>query len=312
MKQEFTITAADEGARLDVFLTANLDGFSRSKLQAYIKEGRVLVNDAKVTPHYALEDGFIVAVDLPDPTAKRVGLKPRPDITLTVVHEDDDVMVVDKPSGMIVHPAVDTDDATLVNALVARNPEIAAVGDSIDRPGIVHRLDKDASGLMVIAKNQDAFDALKAQFQEHAVKKEYTVLVDGGPPQDSGTVTLAIGRKKGDGKMAARPEPKEGDREAITHYVREKQFMKAALLTVRTETGRTHQIRAHMHAIGCSVVGDPLYGEKRVGRLQSPRLFLHAKTLAFTHPKTGKPMSFEAPLPTELQAVLRKLEGTEV
>lgn len=309
MKRSFRAEKKDAGTRLDVFLTARLEGWTRSQAQKIIKADAASVNGTTANPHFKLSEGDEVIVDAEDRGAPKKGIAPRPDIQLAIVHEDDDLAVIDKPSGLLVHPATDRDDATLVHALVARWPQIrkAGVGGSPDRPGIMHRLDKDASGLMVVAKTNKAYESLKRQFQKHTVKKEYAVLVEGAPPADEGTVTLHIGRRKNSGMMAARPEPREGDKEAITHYRVDERFPKAALLTVRTETGRTHQIRAHMNAIGCPVVGDPLYGVKRPARLPSPRLFLHAKMLGFTHPVTRRRMEFSSRLPEELEGVLKKL-----
>lgn len=307
MKKKFTIDAESAGARLDAWLAARLKDTSRSRVQKWIKSGAVLVNDETATPHYALEDGDKVAVSAPDEPAPDAPLVPRKDIALDVVHEDKHVIVVNKPSGLIVHPAVPGESDTLANAVIARYPEVAKIGDDMQRPGIVHRLDREASGLLVIARTKEAFAALKAQFQAHVVKKEYAVLIDGEAPQDSGTIRLAIGRSASGGKMAARPEPGDDDKDAVTHYRVEERLPKTTYLTVRTETGRTHQIRAHFHALGVPVVGDPLYGTKRPGRLAAPRLFLHAKTLEFTHPVTDKQMAFHAPLPKELEDMLEEL-----
>lgn len=308
-----TLKVGDDGAgmRLDSWLAKRLPDVSRSRIQKWIKAGQVLRNGEAETPHAALESGDKIAVNAPDVPAADEPLVPRHDIRLDVIYEDEHVVVVDKPAGLLVHPAVPGETDTLANALVARYPEIAKVGDSADRPGIVHRLDKEASGLLAVARTAAAFANLKTQFQAHVVKKEYAVLVDGVVPDDSGTIRLAIGRSSSGGKMAARPEPGEDDKEAVTHYRVEERFPKATLLTVRTETGRTHQIRAHFHALGCPVVGDPLYGAKRPGRLPAPRLFLHAKTLAFTHPTTDEQLSFNAPLPEALEEVLKKLRGAK-
>ncbi len=307
--QKMRVEPADAGSRLDVFLTKRIAGVSRSRVQKWIKAGEARVNDKKATPHLALEEGdeVLVSSDTGE-VPNEISLIPRPDIALDVVYEDADVIVVNKPSGMLVHPAVASDTATLANALIGRDPAIAAVGDAPERPGIVHRLDKDASGLIVAAKTKRAFEALKSQFKKHEVEKKYAVLVDGAPPKDEGTVSLAIGRSAKGGKMAARHDALEGDRDAVTHYRIEERFSEATLLSVRTETGRTHQIRAHMNALGCPVVGDALYGDKMRGRIKSPRLFLHAKTLAFAHPITGKRLEFSAPLPQELQRVLDALK----
>ncbi len=317
MKKTYQITQEDAGQRLDTWLTAKLPEVSRSRIQKWIKAGLVTINDEAVTPHEALslEDTVEVA-DYDAPKTKEDALLPRPDIGVDVVYEDDDIIVANKPSGLIVHPAIPGESNTLVNALIAQFPEIVGIGDDSQRPGIVHRLDREASGLLVIARTKAAFKNLKAQFQAHVVKKEYAVLIDGYPPADSGTIKLPIGRSASGGKMAARPiklnkrsgelEMTPGDRTAITHYRIEEKLPKVTFLTVRTETGRTHQIRAHFHALGVPVVGDPLYGANRVGRMNSPRLFLHAKSLSFQHPVTDIELSFSAPLPKELDEVLKK------
>lgn len=312
MQETYRIDEADAGARLDVFLAKRHPEHSRSRIQKWIKAGAALLNGKPAKPHAALEAGDTVVLDAETaPETEGKGLLPRPDVAFAVVHEDDDVIVIDKPAGLLVHPAVGETD-TLANGLLARRPEIANVGDDPQRPGIVHRLDRDASGLMVVARSPRAFESLKRQFQEHTVLKEYAVLVEGAPPKDADTIMLAIGRKSGSGRMAARPVAGEDDRDAVTHYRLEERLAKTSLLTVRTETGRTHQIRAHMHAIGCPVVGDPLYGVKRPGRTPSPRLFLHAWRLEFDHPGTGKRMRHDSPLPGELETVLalaRKARG---
>jgi 23S rRNA pseudouridine1911/1915/1917 synthase len=318
MKETYKINAEGAGMRVDNWLARRMPAFSRSRFQKWIKAGEVLVNGKKVSTHVALVKGDKVTVETDDiPVEKNAPLVPRPDIGVDVVYEDDDIIVVNKPSGLIVHPAVPGENDTLANAIIAQYPEVAKVGDDPSRPGIVHRLDREASGLLVIARTPAAFKDLKSQFQAHVVKKEYAVLVDGYPPEDSGTIKLAIGRSTSGGKMAARPAQtdrrtgelvaEEGDKIAITHYRIEEKFPKTTLLTVRTETGRTHQIRAHFHALGIPVVGDTLYGTRKLGRLAATRLFLHAKTLAFHHPVTDKEMSFSAPLPEELENMLTKL-----
>ncbi|MEY4723809.1 MAG: hypothetical protein RLZZ324_1322 [Candidatus Parcubacteria bacterium] len=308
MKLHLIATAEDVGTRIDVYLTKQVQGFSRTHAQAAIKAGQVTVNGKTVTPHYALRIDEVIDMDAEE-KPKEISMKPWKEGKLDILHEDDDVIVINKPSGMLVHPAVPTDHESLAHALLAHFPKIAKVGEDVTRPGIMHRLDRDASGVMVVAKTKKAYENLKEQFQMHDIEKVYTVLVEGTTPEDSGTIRLAIGRKKGDGKMAARHLAKDGDKEAITHYRVEERWPRATLLTVRTETGRTHQIRAHMHAIGCAVAGDPLYGTGRPNRLPVPHLFLHAGKLSFNHPKTGERMSFEAPLPKELQHVIKGLEG---
>lgn len=309
MDRELEVTPEDDGRRLDRLLADKLEKFSRTGLQRLIQDGRILVNGRKVTPHFAVSAGDRISLDIADaePQHRTAALKPRPDIALNIVHEDADVAVINKPSGLLVHPSVRGEEETLAAALIARHPEMAGVGESWERPGIMHRLDKDASGLLVVAKTKKAYGSLKRQFQKHAVKKEYAVLVHGRPPKDEGTITLAVGRASSGDKMAARAEPLAGDRSAVTHYRIDEFYAGASLLTVRTETGRTHQIRAHFKALGCPVAGDPLYRMKRGPALPAGRLFLHCKTLAFTHPASRRKMEFTAPLPADLEKTLSSL-----
>jgi 23S rRNA pseudouridine1911/1915/1917 synthase len=307
MQTTFRIDAEDAGARLDVYLSRRLPSLSRSRIQRLIKDGAVLLNGRPARPHAALGEGDEVEAALPPPAAE--GLVPRPDVAVPAVHEDEDVLVVDKPAGMLVHPATEADDATMVHGLIAAHPGIIGVGDAPERPGIVHRLDKDASGLIVVAKTAGAFDALKGMFQRREVEKEYRVLVEGAPPHDEGEVALAIGRKARGGRMAARPDAGEGDRDALTRYRVLERLPGATLLAVTTGSGRTHQIRVHMKALGCPVVGDDLYAAKGGPRVAAPRLFLHATRLAFSHPRTGKRLEFGSPLPAELEEVLERLRN---
>lgn len=307
--QTFKATAKDVETRLDVFLAGEMKGVSRTKIQKAIKSGEILLNGKKVTPHIALDDGDEVAVPegivSPDESGKI--LQPRADVELVIVHEDAELAVIDKPSGMLVHPTVRSEQDTLVNALISRYPEMAEIGESPERPGIMHRLDKEASGLLAVARTKKAYRSLKKQFQDHKIKKEYLVLVHGRPPDDEGSVTLSIGRAESGNKMAAHSEETEGDKTAVTHYRVEEVFGPGALLRVNTETGRTHQIRAHFKALGCSVAGDPLYKTRNMTFLPVTRLFLHCTTLGFTHPGTKKWVEFTSPLPAELENVLTQL-----
>jgi len=309
MSKIIRVEKSESGTRLDVLLAGKLAGISRSRIQKAIKDGHVLINKETVTPHIAVreDDEIGLEMDAVEPP-KQTRLVPRPDISLVVVHEDADIVVVDKPTGLLVHPSVREENDTLANALIARYPEMATVGESWERPGIMHRLDKDASGLLVMARNKKAYLSLKRQFQRHTIKKIYQVLVHDRPPKDAGTVDLAIGRAGSGTHMTARPQPLAGDKTAVTHYSVDELFGSAALLTVWTETGRTHQIRAHFKALGCPVAGDPLYKMKRGPSLPVPRLFLHAKTLGFTHPVTRKKMEFQSPLPADLREALARLK----
>jgi 23S rRNA pseudouridine1911/1915/1917 synthase len=302
------IDANNVGQRLDKFVTGLYPAFSRTLLQDLISDRGVTVNGQHKPPHYALREGDAVEI-VREPAHREVKVEPRTDIRLPIVFEDEAIIVVNKPSGLIVHPATAADTESVAHAMLGHFPALKSVGDSPLRPGIVHRLDKEASGLLVIAKTQAAFDALKAQFQEHSITKEYLVLVDRGPDNDEGTITFAIGRKSGSGRMAARPKGEEGenDREAVTHYKVEERFDHATLMRVRTETGRMHQIRVHMRALGCPIVGDELYGSEKLSKVTGSRLFLHAAKLGFTHPVTGQAVEFTAMLPDELQEVLVRL-----
>jgi 23S rRNA pseudouridine1911/1915/1917 synthase len=308
MTTTINVPAEAAGERLDAYLAGQLTTTSRSRLQKLIKSGVITLNGKKVTPHIALSERDAVAY--PDEAAvpPTVEVLPNPSVKFEIIHEDRDVFVVSKPTGVLVHPAAGETD-TLMNGLLAKYPALTKVGEGADRPGIVHRLDKDASGLLVVAKTKKAYESLKKQFQGHTVLKEYTVLVAGATPHDEGTIEMHIGRASFGGKMAARDksQAREDDREAITHYYVEEELSGASLLRVRTETGRTHQIRVHLNALGCPVAGDPLYGTKNKMRLASPRLFLHCRRLAFDHPTTGARMEFEAPLPADLQEYLEKV-----
>ncbi|MBU0625674.1 RluA family pseudouridine synthase [Patescibacteria group bacterium] len=311
MKTQHEVTAESAGQRLDVFVTEVLSGISRSAVQKAIKNGLVTVNDRPVRPHAALKEGDLVAIDQIEATpthAKRP--EPRPDIKLDIIYEDDDLLVLNKPSGLLVHPTILNELETLAAALLAHLPEIAEVGDGPERPGIMQRLDKEASGLMVIAKTKKSYTNLKKQFQKHSVIKRYLILVHGRPPQDEGTIDLAIGRATNERRMAARHEPLSGDRAAITHYRVQQYLRDSTLISAQTETGRTHQIRAHFRALGCPVAGDKLYGHKQ-DRLSVGRLFLHAETLGFKHPTTGKNLEFNLPLPPELEKIVQILRLDE-
>ncbi|MBI2099528.1 RluA family pseudouridine synthase [Candidatus Uhrbacteria bacterium] len=226
---------------------------------------------------------------------------------MKIVYEDHDVIVVEKPAGLIVHGGPGIKEKTLADELLILYPEIKDVGESPERPGIVHRLDKETSGLMLIAKNQKSFDNLKKQFAERGIEKEYLALLYGKLRDEAGRITFKIGRSRKGGRMAARPESQEG-RDAVTEYEVIKLFVNATLVKVKILTGRTHQVRAHFHAFGHPVVGDPLYKIKRMKiRHAPPRLFLHAAKIGFTD-LGGNYREFASPLPKELEDYLGKLK----
>ena len=225
-----------------------------------------------------------------------------------VIYQDPDVLVIEKPAGLLVHAAVGKDEITLADLLLKDFPELKGVGEKPERPGIIHRLDRDVSGLMVVARNQVAYDFLKKQFQERTMKKEYIALVHGHMPRPYDTIKLKIARSREKARMVARPEGQEG-REAVTHYEVIDTFRNYDLVRVGLETGRTHQIRVHFHALGHPLVGDHMYTIKRVKQKEIGRVFLHAAKLTLTLP-SGEVKSFESPLPEELASLLPTLART--
>lgn len=293
-----------KGERLDKFLTQMMKA-SRSQIQRLIKQGDITLNGKKVKAGEVLSPGDIIfypEVELTVPV--KDGVAP----VLDVVYEDDDLLVINKPAGLLVHEALkDESRATVVDGLLERHPEIADIGDDPSRPGIVHRLDKDVSGLMVVAKTQKAFDALKHQFQNRTIKKEYLALVYGTLPKATDIISLKIARSKEKGRMVARTGDQEG-KDAITQYDVLKRFSMATYVSVKILTGRTHQIRVHFQAIGYPIVGDKLYKVRGMKFREIPlgRLFLHSHKLTIRL-IDGKEKSFVAPLPDELEHLLNKL-----
>ena len=303
-----TIVATEDAARLDVFLASILGDHSRSHIQRLIKDGRVLVAGRPAKANQPVKTGQSIAIDMPAP----VGPAPQPeDLPLPILYQDHDLIVVDKPAGMVVHPAAGHEGGTLVNALLHHVTDLSGIGGE-KRPGIVHRLDRGTSGLMVVAKNDRAHEELSRQFHDREVEKEYIALVWGevmaGRRIDAPIGRDPVNRKK----MSAKARR---SREAVTRIVRAEHFGRTLTLAhVAIYTGRTHQIRVHLSAIGHPVVGDPLYGgvHRRVpGDLRAvthlERPFLHAARLVFKHPADGRRMEFEAPLPDDLQQVLDQL-----
>ena len=294
MTTRHRLTADAPGERLDVFLARRQPDLSRAHAQRLIGEGRVRINGAAAKASRRLEAGEQVEVEIPP--AAPVSLEAQP-IPLAVVYEDEDLIVIDKPAGMPVHPGPGHERSTLVNAVLARCPDLAGIEGSL-RPGIVHRLDKDTSGLLIVAKNDRAQTGLAAQMAARTTRKEYLALVQGRPPP-SGTIDAPIGRHPGQRKhmaIVAKGRP------ARTHFRTLGAVGPDALVLARLETGRTHQIRVHFAGIGHPVVGDPVYG-KRSDLVA--RQFLHAWRLGFTHPRTGEWIQLEAPPPEDLLQALR-------
>jgi 23S rRNA pseudouridine1911/1915/1917 synthase len=317
LPKSFIATVEDAGKRLDQFLVSRLAHTSRARVQQLIGEEKVLVNEVRAKASSRLRGGERIAIlgAVRTPPLRAMA----EDIPLDIVYEDDDLAIVNKAAGMMVHAGAGaTEDernrGTLVNALVHRFEQLSGVGGEL-RPGIVHRLDKATSGLMVVAKNDDAHRKLAAQFARRVVKKTYLALVHGWVRQDRGTISGSISR---DRVRRTRMTTKlSGGREAITHYVVEQRidskYGKFTLLEVRIDTGRTHQIRVHLASLRHPVVGDTLYGAPREISAKNetdialPRNFLHAAGLQFEHPLTGEALSFARALPEELQGFLERI-----
>ena len=302
-----TFTLDRRAPRLDAWLAAAHPALSRSRWKQLIEAGAVALNGAPVLKaNAALAAGDELRCVLPDP--EPVGLVPA-DIPLAVLHEDADLIVLDKPAGLVVHPAPGHAADTLVNALLHRCADLQGIGGEL-RPGIVHRLDKDTSGVLVVAKNEPTHAALVAQFAAHSIRKEYLALAWGTPKKRSGTVELPVGRHPVHRQKMAVTEK---GRPAVTHYEVLAVGPLASLLRVRIETGRTHQIRVHLAHLGHPVVGDVVYGRARHGLpadLKIPRQMLHAHVLEIVHPRTGRPLVCTAPPPADFLAAQRILVGT--
>ncbi|MCM8899677.1 RluA family pseudouridine synthase [Caldicoprobacter algeriensis] len=294
----FEIAQADDKKRIDVFLTEKIPEHSRSYIQKLIKDGLVLVNGEKVKPNFKVKSGCIIDVTIPPP--QEISLQPEP-LELDIVYEDDDIVVVNKPQGMVVHPAPGNYSGTLVNALLYSCDELSGIGGVI-RPGIVHRLDKDTSGLLVVAKNDAAHRSLAQQIKDRTLKRIYWCIVEKNIKEDKGVINAPIGRHPTNRKkMAVLNAPTA--KPAITHFKVLERFGEYTLVEARLETGRTHQIRVHMAYIGHPVVGDNVYGSRKQ-KFNLKGQVLHAKKLGLIHPSTGEYMEFEAPLPEYFENLL--------
>ena len=300
-QREFAVEAEDAGQRIDRFLAGEDTGLSRSALQNLIAEGHVLANGQPAAKNRKLKAGDTILVEIPD--AAPIAAVPQ-DIPLDIVYEDGHLLVVNKPKGMVVHPAPGNPDGTLVNALLWHcRGSLSGIGGEI-RPGIVHRIDKDTSGLLVVAKDDLTHQGLSEQMAVHAIHRVYHAVVYGNIRQDTGTIEAPIGRDPRDRKRMA-VTPGQGKR-ACTHWQVLERFGRFTLLACRLETGRTHQIRVHMAHIGHPLAGDPVYGPRSVIRELQGQC-LHAKELGFRHPVTGQEMRFDSPLPAYFTTFLERL-----
>jgi 23S rRNA pseudouridine1911/1915/1917 synthase len=307
----FDVPLEDAGARLDAFLAARVEGVSRSTLKRVIEDGDVLVGGRAAKPSLKLKGGEHVEVELPAPPPSEV--EPE-EIPLDILHEDEEVVVVNKPAGLVVHPAAGVHSGTLANALAFHFGQLAGGGSL--RPGIVHRLDRDTSGVIVVAKTARAHESLSEQFRARTVFKSYSALVHGATKEDKGKIEQPVGR---DPRHRTRMGIVRGGRAALTLWRVRRRYERFTLLDVEIKTGRTHQIRVHLAWMKHPVVGDETYGMGRDKTVADPRLraaiaatgrqFLHAARLGFHHPRTGEWMSFDAPPPPDLARLLEELEA---
>ncbi|WP_336972116.1 RluA family pseudouridine synthase [Sphingobium aromaticiconvertens] len=308
---EIIIGEAQAGLRLDRALAELCPDLSRERLKALMLDGMVVTQGTgrSVTPSLKAAIGQAYAITLPAPVEMEAVAQ---NIPLTIVFEDENLVVVDKPAGLVVHPAAGNLDGTLVNALLHHCAgQLSGIG-GVARPGIVHRIDKDTSGLLVVAKSDRAHEGLAVQFKDHSIRRLYAAITYGHPAPPSGTIDTWIGRSDADRKKMAVHREGRG-KQAITHYRTVKRLRGAALVECRLETGRTHQVRVHMAHLGHPLIGDRVYGRERKGfksileTLGFNRQALHAKTLGFIHPVTSVALSFESPIPADMQELLSQL-----
>ena len=319
MSDAWTIGFADATKRLDVFLSEKV-GLSRTQAKHQVEAGAYAVNGKPVAGHHFLKEGDVVTSATKK--VKGEGAKGRKDVSpfvlssfrpyspkdLKIIKETPSWLVAYKPAGVLMHPDHDHAEGTFIDAVIAHHPKVAKIGEDPTRPGIVSRLDKDVSGLVVIAKTQDAFDDLKRQFAEHSVTKEYIALVHGNIAHDEGDLKFRIARSSSKARMAGRPKGSVGGQAAWTHFDVVERLNGLTLLRLQILTGRTHQIRAHLHAFGHPVVGDPLYKLRLPRRkMIAPRVMLQSVTLAFDDPATKERVSFDAPLDPEFAQLISTL-----
>lgn len=299
MDNQIEVIVKEEKGRIDKVLNERLTDYSRSQIQQWIKEQHVSIDGKVIKANYKVSAGDHVLIEIPVP--ETLDLVPE-NMNLEIVYEDKDVVVVNKPQGMVVHPSAGHPNGTLVNGLLYQIKNLSTINDVV-RPGIVHRIDKDTSGLLMVAKNDRAHESLAQQLKDKTSLRKYVALVHGEIPHEKGRIEAPVGRSKVNRKMQA---VIEGGKSAVTHFEVLKRFEGYTLIELQLETGRTHQIRVHMNYIGYPVAGDPLYGPKKT--LKGNGQFLHAKLLGFEHPTTGENMVFEAPLPEIFKKTLKQLQ----
>lgn len=305
--ETFRTRSEDEGVRLDRYLTRRLDDISRSIISRLISEGHVLVDNATSSKALRLKPDQTVTIEIPEPDDADSEIRPQK-IDIPVLYEDDDIAVINKPAGLCVHPAPGHLDGTIVNGLLHLYPKMAHVG-SLRRPGVVHRLDLDTTGVMVFALSPRAYYGLVEMIKDRHVKREYLALTSGVPSATHGTIDKHLGRDPANRKKFRAGAPGVGTRHAVTHFEVEKRFREAALLRVTLDTGRTHQIRVHLASIGHPIVGDQTYGGNATKNFGINRQALHAERLAFTHPTDkSRTLDIRAPLPEDFAALIKRFE----
>ncbi|MGG0178980.1 RluA family pseudouridine synthase [Gottfriedia acidiceleris] len=295
----FTVQEDQHLERIDTFIATQNDEWSRSQVQTWLKDDFVLVNGEKIKRNYKVKQGDEISVSVPDPKPLEVIAE---NIPLDVYYEDADVIVVNKPRGMVVHPALGHETGTLVNALMYHCKDLSGI-NGILRPGIVHRIDKDTSGLLMVAKNDVAHEKLAEQLRQKTTVRKYIAIVHGVIPHEEGTIDAPIGRDKSDRQSMTVTE--DNSKEAVTHFRVLERFDEFTLVECQLETGRTHQIRVHMKYIGYPLAGDPKYGPRKT--LDIDGQALHAAVLGFNHPRTNEYIEFSAPVPEVLENIIEQL-----
>ena len=298
-QHDWVVKEENENERIDKFITTNHQEWSRTQVQQWIKEGHVLVNDEKVKSNYKVQLGDKIELVIPEPEVLEVLPEP---MNLDIIYEDSDVIVVNKQRGMVVHPAPGHYSGTLVNGLMHHCKDLSGINGVI-RPGIVHRIDMDTSGLLMVAKNDVAHESLVNQLKAKTTKRLYKAIVHGVIGHDHGTIDAPIGRDKHDRQSMTVTE--ENSREAVTHFTVLERFQDFTYVQCQLETGRTHQIRVHMKYIGYPIAGDPKYGPKKTLEINGQAL--HAAVLGFNHPHTNKEMVFETEIPADMDHLLKWL-----
>lgn len=305
MTEEFKAeyTPGEEILRIDRFLGSRLEQVSRSYLQKLVKDGAVLVNGKPVKSSYKVENGDRIRLEIPDAVEPEIEAEP---MELDILYEDSDIILINKPKGMVVHPAAGHYSGTLVNGLMAHCKNELSGINGVMRPGIVHRIDMDTTGVLIVCKNDKAHNAIAEQLKAHSITRKYYAIVHGVLKADTGTVNAPIGRHPVDRKKMSINE--KNGKEAVTHYRVLQRFRRFTFVECQLETGRTHQIRVHMASIGHPLLGDQVYGPAKVPFSGLQGQTLHAGVLGIIHPSTGEYMEFTAPLPAYFEAVLKKLE----